>query len=42
MHACNPALQRLNQEDYDFEASLGYIATLASEREIERVTEGDG
>jgi hypothetical protein len=32
VHACNPALGRLRQEDCEFEASLGYIAKMSPKK----------
>lgn len=33
VHAYNPSLRKLKQEDQDFEANLGYIARLGIETE---------
>jgi hypothetical protein len=39
MHACNPSTWKARQEDWNFEASLGYIVRPCLKTELERKRE---
>jgi hypothetical protein len=42
-HACNLALERLRQEDHEFQDSLGYIITLShKKKKKKRKEKGEG